>query len=485
MKKKNKEDPLSKQELAIVNYLKLRKFCTDADPPEIELVSDVQIAADLEITQGAQQLLEGLAAKGVVKCDRQGNWGLSDRVDYQQSIERAAQTGDSAEAEVEVEPVKEVKIDPEFKSLIIPLTEEERSLLEADLIEHGCLDPLIVWLEENVFLDGHNRHEICSKHNIKYQIKYLSFRDREAAKEWMLKKQLGRRNLTNESLSYYRGQLYNTLKNKVRNPTGQNQYLVDDINQLWGQNDPKAGIENQTSVAQKNQRTDRDDQKARTAEKLAEEYRVGSKTIKRDGEYAAAVDTLVERVDLPELRPALLSKKFKLSKIDTRKLAKEAIEHPEIVKQAYNSNKSGKDWVKTVQHQIKKLTEEPLESFPFEKDDVVIIRAAEDSEYELRARSSYWGVVEEVKGKFSCSVLVYDGVLENVRATELEDANISADLKKSAIALMNRLQKIAEIEIVDPMVNEVLCGIGKRKMFDLPVVQNKILNLIEEELGMN
>jgi len=130
------------------------------------------------------------------------------------------------------------------------------------------------------------------------------------------------------------------------------------------------------------------------------------------------------------------------------------------------------------------LTEEPLESFPFEKDDVVIIRAAEDSEYEIRARSSYWGVVEEVKGEFTCSVLVYDGVLENVRATELEDANISGDLKKSAIALMNRLQKIAEIEIVDPMVNEVLCGIGKRKIFDLPVVQNKILNLIEEELGI-
>lgn len=49
---------------------------------------------------------------------------------------------------------------------------------------------------------------------------------------------------------------------------------------------------------------------------------------------------------------------------------------------------------------------------------------------------------------------------------------------------MDRLQKIAEIEIVDPMLSDILCGIGKRRMFDLSAIQNQILNLIEEKLGI-
>lgn len=75
---------LTNQEREIVNYLKLKKFDKTQNPPEIELVSDVEVAADLEISKGvpvARQLLEGLEAKGIVKCDRYGNWGLSERVE--------------------------------------------------------------------------------------------------------------------------------------------------------------------------------------------------------------------------------------------------------------------------------------------------------------------------------------------------------------------------------------------------------------------
>lgn len=376
-----------------------------------------------------------------------------------------------------------VKIDPEFKSLITPLTPEERSLLEADLIEHGCLDPLIVWEEENVFLDGHNRHEICSQHKIKYQLKYLSFRNRRAAKDWIIIHQLARRNLTNEAVSYYRGKIYNSIKNKVRNPTGQNQHCIDDINQLRGQNVPIAGINVQATKG-KDEQSKKNTEKGRTSEQLGAEYRVNSKTIKRDGEYAVAIDTLARTVDSTEFRPTLLSKKYKLSKTDARKLASLAIEHPEIVRKAYNSDKSGKDWLRTVQYKTEESSKQSREPFPYQKGDVVIVRATKESEPAVKARSGYWAIVKEVRGRFACSVLVYDGILDSVRATELEEASISGDLKKSAIALMERLQKIAEIEKVDPMMSDILCGVGKRRIFDLTPVQNKILNAIEEELGI-
>ena len=60
-----------------------------------------------------------------------------------------------------------LKIDPEFKSLIPPLTPDERAGLEASILTEGCRDALIVW--GDILIDGHNRYEICTKHNIPYK----------------------------------------------------------------------------------------------------------------------------------------------------------------------------------------------------------------------------------------------------------------------------------------------------------------------------
>lgn len=55
------------------------------------------------------------------------------------------------------------KIDPEFQSLIPPLTAEERAGLEESIAREGVRDPLVVWIEQDILLDGHNRHEIASR----------------------------------------------------------------------------------------------------------------------------------------------------------------------------------------------------------------------------------------------------------------------------------------------------------------------------------
>lgn len=38
-----------------------------------------------------------------------------------------------------------IKIDPEFKALIPPLSAGERQQLEANIIVEGCRDPLVLW----------------------------------------------------------------------------------------------------------------------------------------------------------------------------------------------------------------------------------------------------------------------------------------------------------------------------------------------------
>lgn len=90
----------------------------------------------------------------------------------------------------------DIRIDEQFRNLIPPLSREERDGLEESIVKEGCRDPLVVWLEEGVLVDGHNRHEICRKHGIQFETREQSFASRDDATVWVIKNQLHRRNLS-------------------------------------------------------------------------------------------------------------------------------------------------------------------------------------------------------------------------------------------------------------------------------------------------
>ena len=83
---------------------------------------------------------------------------------------------------------------PEMAQLLPPLTGEQLSALEANLLANGCYSPVIV-NEDMVVIDGHHRHELCEKHGIPYKMAVFSFTDMLEAKQWALDTQKGRRNL--------------------------------------------------------------------------------------------------------------------------------------------------------------------------------------------------------------------------------------------------------------------------------------------------
>ena len=83
---------------------------------------------------------------------------------------------------------------PEFAELLPPLTEEQLSALEKDLLANGCYSPVIV-NDELQIVDGHNRQRLCEKHEIPYRMVVFSFEDKLEAKQWALDTQKGRRNL--------------------------------------------------------------------------------------------------------------------------------------------------------------------------------------------------------------------------------------------------------------------------------------------------
>lgn len=182
----------------------------------------------------------------------------------------------------------ELTIDPEFQILIPALSKEEYSGLETSIVSEGCRDSLIAW--NGIIVDGHNRFEICTKHNIPFNTISRDFTDREEAIDWMCTNQLARRNLAPEMISYLRGKQYEIRKKREGRPEKRDQ------------NDPVIAI--------------------RTAEKIAQEQHVSAPTVKRDADFAKAVDAVGETLG-QDVKQKILSGEINVSKsgiIDAAKL---------------------------------------------------------------------------------------------------------------------------------------------------------------------
>lgn len=92
-------------------------------------------------------------------------------------------------------------IDPEFRDKIPAMPQEDFDGLRADIIRDGYVrDPLVVWEEKNILLDGHHRWRVIRENletlGDKFQVDYKSFPDRWAAIAWICSNQLHKHNMT-------------------------------------------------------------------------------------------------------------------------------------------------------------------------------------------------------------------------------------------------------------------------------------------------
>lgn len=89
----------------------------------------------------------------------------------------------------------EYRIDPELNEVLPKLSDADYKALEQSLLTEGYKGaPIMVW--GDIIVDGHNRYEICNKHNIPYEVKEIEFESKEEVIIWMVRQQLGRRSLT-------------------------------------------------------------------------------------------------------------------------------------------------------------------------------------------------------------------------------------------------------------------------------------------------
>lgn len=188
-----------------------------------------------------------------------------------------------------------MEIDNEFRNYIRPLSSEEYDKLEASILSEGIRDPLVIW--QGILLDGYHRYKIAQEHGLEYKTVEVELPDRDAAKEWILVNQLGRRNLTEQEASYYRGKLYSAKKQQ--------------------------GKRTDLTLAQNVLKSD-------TAEELGKQYGVSHMTIKRDEQFSKAVDKVANEIG-EEAKQAILLGKAGVPKERVEQLIEIKHEAPELI----------------------------------------------------------------------------------------------------------------------------------------------------------
>jgi len=223
-----------------------------------------------------------------------------------------------------------MEIDNEFRNYIRPLSAEEFEKLKTNVLAEGIRDPLVTW--QGILLDGYHRYKIAQECGLEYKTVEVELPDRDAAKEWILINQLGRRNLTEQEASYYRGKLYSARK------------------QQGARTDLTSG---------------KNYQKLNSAQELGRQYGVSEKTIRNDEQFSRAVDKVASEVG-DDAKQAILSGKASVPKERVEQLIDINLEAPKYIEPILNGSLSIADAVRQIKRadRIEKIvqkTAEPLD----------------------------------------------------------------------------------------------------------------------------
>lgn len=183
---------------------------------------------------------------------------------------------------------KKLLINEEFRNLLPPLPQDTYDELEKNILKDGCTSAIALW--NGYIADGHNRYKICTKHNLPFETYNLAYQTKDEVIDWMISIQLGRRNNSDIQTAYLRGLQYSREKKK----------------QGGDRKSEESKAQSEPLIS--------------TSQKIAEQYNVSEATIKRDEQYAKAVDKIAENVGI-DVKNKILNKDISISKEDVKKLS--------------------------------------------------------------------------------------------------------------------------------------------------------------------
>lgn len=305
---------------------------------------------------------------------------------------------------------KHLKIDPDFRDKIPTLTEEVFQKLEENIVSDGEVrDPIVTW--NDTIIDGHNRWKIIQKHpEIPYRVKEMEFADKWAAVDWMCRTQLGRRNLTDEQKTALIGEAYKARKMSVGGDRG-NQYK---------------------KVASR-QSDDLKVKPAKTKDKIAKDFGVGSKTVERAEHFLDGLNAADEVS--PGFKTAILSGEVKAPKSTIAEIRKM---EPEEKKKTVESILSGDP-----KKAPNKKVGFPKEARQVKQDiaDIVADMYDSDSDYEYGVSD----LVDEIKVNTEAFVKMLHRTTDIRRevfsGNERNKQEVISAINEYAIAEINRIME--------------------------------------------
>ncbi|MCM1044345.1 MAG: hypothetical protein NC417_02435 [Candidatus Gastranaerophilales bacterium] len=188
-----------------------------------------------------------------------------------------------------------LKIDPEFRRLVFPYSQEECEVLEQQILQSGCCQPIVVWY--GYIIQGFEQYNICMAHGIGFKMKNISFRVREEVISLVCQNELSVRYLPENQRRYLIGKRYNAdIIVGAHNAAGTDRFKERARRDL-----PKGRKFYESSAAQ-------------TKERIAEEYHLNQYSVTRYSIYAQAIDYIA--YIQPETVNQILAGKVKISMED-------------------------------------------------------------------------------------------------------------------------------------------------------------------------
>jgi len=254
----------------------------------------------------------------------------------------------------------ELKIKEEFKKLIPPLTPDEYKQLETNCIQEGIRDAIITW--NGYIIDGHNRYKIAQDWSLSFKSIEKTFESEFDVVEWMLVNQLGRRNITPEQKDYLIGKKYENEKQRQGRP----QNNEDKMSPL------------------------------RTSEKLAQEFDISDKQVKRNEQFAKGVDKMND-----DLKNVVLQGKSSLNKQDIQIIAKAeptfiATTEKQIIEKAKElKEQKAQEFKAKIEQRIEQKTQEQ----PISIDEQILFDKIEQGETVVINMNLHFHVLKYAKDK--------------------------------------------------------------------------------------
>lgn len=204
-----------------------------------------------------------------------------------------------------------LKTDPDFQSLIPPLSREAYEELELNIVCNGCREPIKVW--GDYIIDGHNRYKICHEYEIEFNTEEILLKSRADAISWICADLLHNHELPENYQHYLIGRKYLAERTVgIMNITGTNQYTLD-----------SSGLKPHSGV---------------TATKIGIEFHISHSTVSKYLQYAKAIDRL--KAEFPDFGRKILYEEIKVSQDNIILLAKKQMD--EIRQIIANTAENGK-----------------------------------------------------------------------------------------------------------------------------------------------